>query len=160
VEFEWDPKKATQNVEKHQVSFREAATVFGDPISTTFPDPDHSLGESRYLILGVSSRGRLLVVAQAERGAAYVSLVQERQRSMRGLAVKSEADNEIDDDLRSEYDVSQLTEGVRGKYTERYRAGTNLVLLDPDVAQLFPDDESVNEALRALAKIALRSAKA
>lgn len=68
--------------------------------------------------------------------------------------------SEADDELRPEYDLSQLTGGVRGKYAERYRAGTNLVLLDPDVAQLFPDDASVNEALRALAKIALRSVKA
>lgn len=69
MEFEWDPNKATQNLDKHQVSFQEAATVFGDPLSTTFPDPDHSLAESRYLIFGVSSRGRLLVVAHAERGS-------------------------------------------------------------------------------------------
>jgi hypothetical protein len=74
--------------------------------------------------------------------------------------MKSEPDDELADEIRPEYDLSQLTGGVRGKYAERYRDGTNLVLLDPDVAQLFPDDESVNEALRALAKIALRSVKA
>jgi uncharacterized DUF497 family protein len=68
VEFEWDPNKATRNLDKHQVSFQEAATVFGDPLSTTFQDPDHSLGESRYLMFGLSSRGRLLVIAHAERG--------------------------------------------------------------------------------------------
>lgn len=55
---------------------------------------------------------------------------------------------EMEDELRSEYDFSNLQGGVRGKYVDRYRSGTNLVLLDPDVAQAFPNDEAVNEALR------------
>ncbi len=54
------------------------------------------------------------------------------------------------DELRREYDLSQLKGGVRGKYTARYREGTNLVLLSPDVAAHFPDEKSVNKALRAL----------
>lgn len=58
------------------------------------------------------------------------------------------------DELREEYDLSQLKDGVRGKYAERYQAGTNLVLLDPDVAAVFATNESVNEALRLLMKIA------
>ncbi|MBP0028179.1 hypothetical protein [Roseofilum sp. Guam] len=64
--------------------------------------------------------------------------------------------NEMDDDLRPEYDFSQLAGGVKGKYVERYRAGNNLVLLDPDVAKAFPSAESVNEALRLLMAIAQR----
>ena len=59
-----------------------------------------------------------------------------------------------DDELRPEYDLSQLQGGVRGKYAQRYRQGTNLVLLDPDVADAFPTEDSVNEALRLLMKIA------
>ena len=54
------------------------------------------------------------------------------------------------DELRPEYDLSKLKGGVRGKYTARYRAGTNLVLLSPDVAEYFPDEQSVNRALRTL----------
>jgi len=54
-----------------------------------------------------------------------------------------------DDDLRPEYDFSQM-KGVRGKYVERYREGTNLVLLDPDIAAAFPDAKAVNDALRSL----------
>ena len=54
------------------------------------------------------------------------------------------------DELRREYGVSELKGGVRGKYTARYRAGTNLVLLSPDVAEHFPDEQSVNTALRTL----------
>jgi hypothetical protein len=55
-----------------------------------------------------------------------------------------------DDELRSEYDLSQLKGGVRGKYLKRYRAGTNLALLAPDVRAAFPTDEKVNKALRSL----------
>ncbi|MDQ3259070.1 MAG: hypothetical protein M3R15_35275 [Acidobacteriota bacterium] len=56
--------------------------------------------------------------------------------------------------MRAEYDLSELKGRVRGKYVERYRAGTNLVLLDPDVAAVFPDGQAVNEALRLLMKVA------
>ena len=54
------------------------------------------------------------------------------------------------DELRREYDLSSLKTGVRGKYFERYQAGTNLVLLSPDVARHFPNEQSVNSALREL----------
>lgn len=68
MEFEWNPDKAALNVEKHSVSFQEAATVFDDPLSATFPDPNHSIGESRYIIIGISKFGQLLVVAHTDRG--------------------------------------------------------------------------------------------
>jgi hypothetical protein len=58
------------------------------------------------------------------------------------------------DELRREYDLSKLKGGIRGKYALRYRAGTNLVLLSPDVAEYFPDDRSVNKALRTLMRVA------
>ena len=58
--------------------------------------------------------------------------------------------------MRDEYDFSELKGAVRGKYAERYKAGTNLVLRQPDVAEAFPDADSVNEALRALLKDAAR----
>ncbi len=67
MEFEWNPDKAALNLEKHGVSFQEAATVFNDPLSMTFPDPDHSIGESRYVIIGLSRFGQLLVVAHTDR---------------------------------------------------------------------------------------------
>ncbi len=65
--FEWDPKKAESNTQKHGVTFDEASTVFGDPLALLMPDPDHSLVEERYLLLGRSNQQRLLVVALAER---------------------------------------------------------------------------------------------
>ena len=68
MEFEWNPDKAELNIEKHGVSFQEATTVFNDSLSVTFPDPDHSIGENRYVIIGVSWFGQLLVVAHTNRG--------------------------------------------------------------------------------------------
>jgi uncharacterized protein len=68
LEFEWDPAKAEANLRDHGVSFAEASTAFHDPLSLTIPDPDHSGGEERYLLLGASRAGRLLVVAHTERG--------------------------------------------------------------------------------------------
>jgi hypothetical protein len=62
----------------------------------------------------------------------------------------SDAPPELDDDLRAEYDETVLRGGVRGKYYAQYRQGTNLVLLEPDVAKAFPDAQKVNEALRLL----------
>lgn len=65
-------------------------------------------------------------------------------------------DTEMEDELRPEYDFSQLAGGVKGKYVDRYRAGTNIVKLDADVAQAFPTEEAVNDALRLLMQVAQR----
>jgi uncharacterized protein len=70
VILEWDPEKAASNLAKHGVDFREAGTVLDDPLSTTFPDPDHSDAEQRYLTIGLSASGRILVVAHTDRGDA------------------------------------------------------------------------------------------
>lgn len=67
-EFEWDPAKERSNRRKHGVSFDEATTVFADPFSLNMPDPSHSVSEERFLVLGRSSKARLLMVAYAERG--------------------------------------------------------------------------------------------
>lgn len=75
--------------------------------------------------------------------------------AQRGIFMNQEI-NELKDELRPEYDFSQMTGGVKGKYVERYQTGTNVVLLDPDVASAFPTDASVNEALRLLLQIAQR----
>ena len=68
MQFTWDEHKATTNVLKHAVSFEEVTTVFGDPLSETFPDPDHSLDEDRFIIIGASDRGKILVVAHTDDG--------------------------------------------------------------------------------------------
>ena len=66
MKFTWDQAKATNNRQKHGVDFNEASTVFGDPLAGTFPDSDHSIGESRLITVGVSCAGRLLVVSHTE----------------------------------------------------------------------------------------------
>jgi len=68
LNFEWDADKAKSNLAKHRISFEEASTVFGDPRSLTIPDPVHSESENRFITLGTSHRGKLLVVVHTERG--------------------------------------------------------------------------------------------
>lgn len=78
MEFEWDQNKAAGNIIKHGVSFYEAATVFGDSLSVTFPDPDHSTQENRFIIIGASNAGRLLVVAHTYR-RGHVRIISARK---------------------------------------------------------------------------------
>ena len=68
MNVEWDDKKAKANQEKHGISFEEARTVFDDPLYVDFHDPDHSYDEHRYIIIGQSEQGRLLLVSYTERG--------------------------------------------------------------------------------------------
>jgi uncharacterized protein len=63
LRFSWDPAKAAANVSKHHLSFPEAATAFGDPLSITIADPVHSIDEERFLLVGLTKQGRLVIVA-------------------------------------------------------------------------------------------------
>jgi uncharacterized protein len=67
MELEWDPRKAKNNLNKHGVSFTEAATIFGDELAITVPDPDHSNEEDRYITIGWSDRRRVLIVSHTDR---------------------------------------------------------------------------------------------
>ena len=67
MEFDWDPKKADRNQKDHTVSFEEAKTVFGDPLSITYPDPDHSFDEYRFITIGTSESGKLLLISHTDR---------------------------------------------------------------------------------------------
>jgi hypothetical protein len=80
--------------------------------------------------------------------------VQEKRHGRNEDIMKKVNKKELADDLRPEYDFSKLKGGVRGKYAKRFQKGTNLVLLSPDVARYFPDEQSVNAALRSLVGIA------
>lgn len=68
MDFEWDENKAASNLKKHKVSFNEAETVFDDSLFIAFADPDHSFEEQRFIIMGESNKGRLIVVAYTVRG--------------------------------------------------------------------------------------------
>jgi hypothetical protein len=74
--------------------------------------------------------------------------------------MKKASEKDLDDDLRQEYDLSQLKGGVRGKYYRQATAGTNVVLIEPELAEVFPDAESVNRALRLLLDTAQAAAGA
>jgi uncharacterized protein len=86
MRFEWDREKAKLNSRKHGVSFDEAVTVFYDPLSASFGDPDHSNSEIRLITVGYSSRGRVLVVSHIDRGetiriiSARLATANERKR--------------------------------------------------------------------------------
>ena len=91
AEFEWDKEKAESNLQKHGVSFEEAATVFFDPLSLTIPDPLHSDEESRFVIIGLSNQQRQLVVVHSERDdririiSARLATASERKKYEAGI---------------------------------------------------------------------------
>ena len=87
---------------------------------------------------------------------SLVLLVRENRHAENENRMNKDKNKNFEDEMRPEYDLSQLTGRVRGKYVERYRAGTNLILLESDVQAAFPDAEAVNEALRMLMKVARR----
>ena len=84
--------------------------------------------------------------------------MRENRHSGNASFMNTNKNKQENDEMRAEYDLSKLKGKVRGKYVDRYREGTNLVLLDSDVQAVFPDAESVNEALRMLMKVADRQA--
>lgn len=142
--FEWDASKSVLNAEKHGVSFEEAATAFADPLSITIHDPDHSVDEHRYVLLGSSARGRLVVVVHAERDD-NIRIISARRPTRREAAAYEVGDVVKED--RAEYDFRG---GQRGKHADRFADGSNIVVLDPDIAERFKDSRAVNEALRQL----------
>ncbi|MEZ5536753.1 MAG: BrnT family toxin [Thiolinea sp.] len=80
VDFEWDKNKENKNRSKHNgVDFTEASTVFGDPFELTIPDPDHSDGEYRYISMGRSSQGRVLVVSYTEVAQDRIRIISARK---------------------------------------------------------------------------------
>ena len=82
MQFTWDQKKASSNLARHGISFEEAATVFGDPLSNSFPDPDHSLEEQRFIIIGASEQGRIIVVAHTD-DEEFVRIISAREATSR-----------------------------------------------------------------------------
>jgi len=95
VKFTWDPAKAAENLRKHGVDFREAATVFDDPLSTTFPDADHSTDEQRFLIIGMSALGQILVVSHTDAGET-IRIISARAATRRERRFYEEDDSNSD----------------------------------------------------------------
>ena len=89
MKFEWDTNKAISNLRKHKISFDEASTALSDPMAATGADPDHSIGELRYITFGISERGQLLVVAHTEQSDT-VRIISARLASKRERKIYEE----------------------------------------------------------------------
>jgi len=85
IEFEWDKKKAKSNEKKHGVNFSEASTIFGDPQELTIGDAEHSVGEYRFLSIGRSSSGNILVVSYTERKQNLIRIISARKATKKEL---------------------------------------------------------------------------
>jgi hypothetical protein len=90
LRFSWDPRKAEANHRKHGVTFEEAATAFADPDSITVPDPDHSVGEDRFILIGRSSKPRLVVVVHVELAQDSIRLISARPATRRERRIYEE----------------------------------------------------------------------
>ena len=144
--FEWDANKARTNLAKHGIGFEEASTVFGDNLSLTILYPLHSEVELRIVVncwlWFTPSEARIFASSVRDQRAGANKRVMKKRRQKYN-------------EMLPEYDFSR---GVRGKYVRRYAQGSNVVVLDPDVAKAFPNAEAVNSSLRSLAEI-IRSQK-
>ncbi len=87
MEFKWDKNKAERNQKKHGIKFSDATTVFGDPLEISINDPAHSIGEYRFLSIGKSGQGQLLVVSYTEKEQNHIRIISAR------LATKKEQKN-------------------------------------------------------------------
>ena len=145
--FEWDPRKERSNLAKHGVGFEQASSIFGDRSSLTIPDPEHSQTEERYITIGRAFTGKLLVVVHTERGNNSYHRVRGAPADENVSFMKESSNKSEQRRMRDEYDFSQ---GERGKYARRYAQGTNVVVLEPDVAKVFRSSKAVNASLRKI----------
>lgn len=149
----WNPAKSDSNREKHGVRFSEAETVFDDEHLAWLEDFAHSEGEDRYLVIGESRRGRILVVSYTIRAyaawliSARLATRAERKRYMRGDRIRDEGDELID---LSDIPETDFTNAIRGRPNVVLRRGILRVSIDADVARHYTTDEAVNDALRIL----------
>jgi uncharacterized protein len=151
----WDPEKSEANWRKHGVSFEEAETVFGDPEWIWREDDLHSDDEDRYLVIGTSISGRLLVVVYCIRDDDYRLIharaagPSERRQYMKGNRIHDKADEAINyDDIPEIKDFSGFKRG--GGPDIEFRRDIIRVSIEPDVARHYADSDSVNAALRIL----------
>lgn len=152
-EFEWDERKAEENLEKHGLSFDAAKVVFKDPLSVTIDDPDHSGDEDRFVTIGTTFFDDTIVVVHVDRedririiSARYATKA-ERRKYMNDEFDRIHDDDEKDA-MRAEYDFSG---GVRGKYWKGPgRRVVTHMRIDQDVLQHYRTADEVNAALRQL----------
>jgi uncharacterized protein len=126
MDIEWDSTKAVVNLRKHKVSFEDAASVFYDALALTGDDPDHSVGEMRFVTFGESSTGKQLDL---------------RVKFMK-KAKKTAATN---NDMRAEYQRSDFGKMTRGKHYKQVMQSSNVVVLNPEIAKAFPNVTVLSE---------------
>lgn len=158
--FEWDPSKDRANFEKHSVTFTEATSVFSDPLARIFADERHATEEQREIIIGHSRMRRLLLVCFTDWFVSPNAGMGTSGSSAHGVPpggnsatmkntslpkTKPKQSNGLQPEYRFDY-----AEAKPNRFAGRVRTGSLAVLLDPDVAQVFQDAESVNSVLRAL----------
>ena len=138
MRFEWDDTKATSNERKHGVSFTEAMTVFGDPLSLTAYDPAHSVEEDRFVTR----------TAMTEFESSALVLQPNANARIMKMTISPDDPRQLDDEINSEYDFRKMHGVTRGKYADAYNEQLRIVRLADDIASAFPDEASVNNALR------------
>lgn len=144
----WDPRKARINLEKHGVSFEEAANAVDDPFAVVRSDEQHSIDENRFLLVGENGAGRTLTVIFTVR-AESAWIISARKSTQRRRYMEDEPtihDAPVEDEMLGEY--GHLKGWRRNPF--RFTRAEGAVLLDPDVREVFRTSEEVNAALRLL----------
>ncbi len=152
MEFEWDKAKAAANIKKHKVTFDEASTVFSDPLARIVEDEEHSGEERREIIIGHSIINRLLLVYFTERLKILFEFSARDRRpdkSVRTMKKTQTSKRQKSDELKSEYRFD-YSKSKPNRFASRVRQQRTVVVLDPDIAEVFTTPESVNNILRAL----------
>jgi uncharacterized DUF497 family protein len=145
--FEWDPRKEGLNLAKHGVGFEQASTIFGDRSSLTIPDPSIRRQKSVTSPSAERSQVNCSLLSTPNKAIIFVSLAQGAPVDENVSFMKKSSNKSEQRQMRPEYDFSQ---GERGKYARRYAQGTNVVVLEPDVAKVFRSSKAVNASLRKI----------
>jgi Ribonuclease toxin, BrnT, of type II toxin-antitoxin system len=145
--FEWDSRKARANVAKHGVCFEEASTIFGDRLSLTIPDPNIRWAKSVTSRWAERLPGNCSLLSILNEAIIFVLSAQGRPAEKSASFMKKSSNKSAQKQIPEEYDFSR---GERGKYARRYAQGTNVVVLEPDVAKVFSSSKAVNASLRKI----------
>jgi uncharacterized DUF497 family protein len=150
--FEWDRHKARSNLERHRVSFTEAASVFVDPLAKIFADVGHSTEEQREIIVGHSTSQRLLVAIFTETDEPDSHYQRPmRYKKERGTIMKRTAGGTVKSGSSSDMLREYRFDYTKAKPNRFAKGGASVTIaLDPDVARVFNSAETVNAALRSL----------
>lgn len=157
MQFEWDPNKAARNLRAHKVSFEEASTARKTScrsrvMTRIIPLPKRARSLSASPVRGACWSFRIRNGASASVSSAPALRRAQRESSMKKTDL-------LNDDLRPEYRREDFGPMVRGKYAVQLKESSNIVVLDPEIAEAFPNTKAVNDALRGLLELARTSTR-